>query len=165
MTVVNLSNPFVLGIGQVLTPLIAQAFSEKGPQELKRVVLKATIFLGIVLTCFCIGALLFGDEVVKIIYGGEFTDNRWTIFLLAVVALVSALSMPPGFGLLALERPEVNLKASIIGVVITVAAVSTLIFHFKLLGVAGGLLCGFMSILAVHWIVFGRTVAKASINR
>lgn len=62
MTVVHLSNPFVLGIGQVLTPRIAQALADTGLRDMQRVVRKAAFFMGLALSCFCIGAFFSGTR-------------------------------------------------------------------------------------------------------
>lgn len=162
MTVVHLSNPFVLGMGQVLTPRIAQAFTNNGPREVQRVARKATIFMGLALSGFCIGAFLFGDEALRIFFGSQYDGNRHTITVLSVSILAFALSMPAASSLLALERPDVSLKASVAGLLITVTVASALVFPLGVLGVAWGLLSGQIGVLAVRWIVFSRMAVKKS---
>jgi O-antigen/teichoic acid export membrane protein len=160
MTVVHLSNPFVLGIGQVLTPRVAQAFADKGPREMQRVARKATLFMGFALSGFCIGAFLFGEEALRLFYGSQYDGNRYTITVLSLSILVSALSMPVASSLLALERPDVSLKASVTGLLLTVTVASTLVFPLGVLGVAWGLLSGQIGTSAVRWVVFKRLAAK-----
>lgn len=162
MTVVHLSNPFVLGMGQVLTPRIVQALADNGSREMQRVVRKATLLMGMTLICFCIGAFLFGDEALRILYGNQFDGNRATITVLSVVTLVFAMTLPAASALLALERPDVSLKASVTGLVFTMTIASALVFHQGVLGVAWGLLCGQIGASAVRWIVFSRMAEKKS---
>ena len=161
MTVLHLSNPFVLGIGQMLTPRIAQALADNGLREMQRVVRKASLFMGLTLSCFCIGAFLFGDEALRVFYGSQFDGNRYTITVLSVVTLVFALTLPAASGLLALERPDVSLKASVTGLLLTVTVASALVLHLGVLGVAWGLLCGQIGASAVRWIVFTRIGKKS----
>ena len=160
MTVVHLSNPFVLGMGQVLTPRVAQAFADKGIREVQRVARKATIFMGLALSGFCIGAFLFGDEALRLFYGSQYDGNRYIITVLSVSILAFALSMPAASSLLALERPDVSLKASAAGLLLTVAIASALVFPLGVLGVAWGLLSGQIGASAVRWIVFTRMAVK-----
>ena len=162
MTVVHLSNPFVLGMGQVLTPRVAQAFADNGLREVQRVARKATLFMGLALSGFCIGTFLFGDEALRIFYGSQYDGNSRTITVLSVSILASALSMPAGSSLLALGRPDVSLKASATGLLLTMTVASALVFPLEVLGVACGLLCGQMGASAVRWIVFTRMAVKKS---
>lgn len=156
MTVVHLSNPFVIGMGQVLTPRVAQAFADNGLREVQRVARKATLFMGLALSGFCIGAFLFGDEALRIFYGSQYDGNSHTITVLSVSILASALSMPAASSLLVLERPDVSLKASATGLLLTMTVASVLVFPLGVLGVAWGLLCGQIGASAVRWIVFRR---------
>jgi O-antigen/teichoic acid export membrane protein len=160
MTVVHLSNPFVIGMGQVLTPRVAQAFTDNGLREVQRVARKATLFMGLALSGFCIGAFLFGDEALRIFYGSQYDGNSHTITVLSVSILASALSMPAASSLLVLERPDVSLKASATGLLITMTVASALVFPLGVLGVAWGLLCGQIGASAVRWIVFRRMAVK-----
>lgn len=156
MTVVHLSNPFVIGMGQVLTPRVAQAFADNGLREMQRVARKATLFMGLALSGFCIGAFLFGDEALRIFYGSQYDGNSHTITVLSVSILACALSMPAASSLLALGRPDVSLKASATGLLLTMTVASVLVFPLGVLGVAWGLLCGQIGASAVRWIVFRR---------
>lgn len=162
MTVVHLSNPFVLGMGQVLTPRVAQAFADNGPREVQRVARKATLFMGLALSGFCIGAFLFGEEALRLFYGSQYDGNRYIITVLSLSILASALSMPAASSLLALERPDVSLKASVTGLLLTVTVASTLVFPLGVLGVACGLLSGQIGASAVRLIVFSRMAVKKS---
>jgi O-antigen/teichoic acid export membrane protein len=162
MTVVHLSNPFVLGMGQVLTPRVAQAFADNGPREVQRVARKATLFMGLALSGFCIGAFLFGEEALRLFYGSQYGGNRYTITVLSLSILASALSMPAASSLLALERPDVSLKASVTGLLLTVTVASTVVFPLGVLGVACGLLSGQIGASAVRLIVFSRMAVKKS---
>jgi len=95
-------------------------------------------FYGLALSGFCIGAFLFGDEALRIFYGSQYDGNSHTITVLSVSILASALSMPAASSLLVLERPDVSLKASATGLLITMTVASALVFPLGVLGWRGG---------------------------
>ena len=159
-TIVRMSNPFVLGMGQVLTPRVTQAFAAGGLPEVRRVARKAAILMGVALSGFCLGVFFFGGEALRIIYGSQYGGYSHTITVLSVSIMAFALSMPAASGLLALERPDVSFKANVIGLLLTVTVASALVFPLGVLGVAWGLLSGEISALAVRWIVFNRIAKK-----
>jgi O-antigen/teichoic acid export membrane protein len=156
MTVVHLSNPFVLGVGQVLTPRIAQAWGDNGLREVRRVARKASIFFGLALSGFCIGAFFFGEEALRLFYGSQYEGNRYIITVLSLAVLSFVLGMPAASGLLALERPDAILKANVAGILLTATAASALVYPLGVLGAACGLLCGQIGASAGRWIVFSR---------
>lgn len=160
MTVVQFSNPFVLGVGQVLTPRIARALADSGVKEVQRVAWKATILVGLVLSAFCIGTLLFGDMAMKTIYGGQYGGHSYSITVLAASILACALGSPAAASLLALERPDVSLKASVVGLFFTVTFASALVLHLGVLGVACGLLAGQIGASTIRWAAFTRLAMK-----
>ena len=162
MTVVHLSNPFVLGMGQVLTPRVAQAWADNGSWELHRVMRKATIFLGITLSTFCVGAFFFGEEALKIFYGSQYDGNRYIITVLSITILTSVLGMPATSGLLALKRPDGILKTNVAAILLTATVASALVHPFGVLGVTCGLLCGQIGASAGRWIVFTRIRVNGS---
>jgi O-antigen/teichoic acid export membrane protein len=161
MTVVHLSNPFVLGMGQVLTPRAAQALAAGGPREVVQITRKTTLFMGVVLTGFCLGAFLFGEEALRVFYGSQYDGNRHTITVLSVSILAMVLSMPATSSLLTLGRPDVGLKAGVVGLMITVTVAFALVFPFGVLGVAWGLLAGQIGSSALRWVIFARMTAGA----
>jgi O-antigen/teichoic acid export membrane protein len=162
MTVIHLSNPFVLGMGQVLGPRVVKAWTDNGLREMQRVMRKSTIFLGLVLSGFCIGVFLFGEEALRLFYGSQYEGNHHIITMLSFWVLIMVLSLPIACGLFALERPDGNLKANVAGIIITGTVASALVLRFGMMGVVFGLLCGQIGASAVRWLIFTRMVEKTS---
>jgi O-antigen/teichoic acid export membrane protein len=156
MTVISLSNPFILGIGQVLTPWLAQALTDGGPGELRRVTRKATGLMGLALGGFCLGLWLWGEEALRLLYGGQYMGQGPLVFLLSVSILAFALSLPPMGSLLVLGRPDMSLKVSVVGLLLTAAVAFVLVGSWGLVGVACGLIVGQTGSSAMRWIVFNR---------
>jgi O-antigen/teichoic acid export membrane protein len=165
MTVIHLSNPFIIGTAQVLTPRVVQAWAESGLREVQRVMLKTTLFLGIALSGFCIGIFLFGEELLRLFYGSQYEGSHYIIMALSFSVLSFVLGLPASCGLFALERPDGNLKANLVGIFLTASVASALVFRFGIIGVVCGLLCGQIGASAVRWRIFTREAAKQSALR
>jgi O-antigen/teichoic acid export membrane protein len=160
MTVIHLANPFIMGTAQVLTPRLAQAWAESGIWEVKRVMRKATVFLGLALSGFCLGVFLFGGEALKIFYGSQYEGHDHILIPLAFSVLSFVLGIPAACSLFVLERPEENLKANLVGIFFTAAVASALVFRFEMMGLVCGLLCGQISAAVTRWRIFSRVAAK-----
>src|SRR5204863_995538 len=60
MTIALFSNPLILGISNALAPRTAQAFTQGGGGELRRVVFQTTALLGAAMTVFCLTVMITG---------------------------------------------------------------------------------------------------------
>ncbi len=162
MTVVTLSNPFVLGLANMVGPQSARAVASGGHAELWPVAVRSTMFIGTGMALFCIAVALFGDAALVLLYGREFAGNGLVVTVLALAILAWAVGVSAAHGLKALERPDVNFRAGLLGVVITVPLALTLVGSAGVLGVAFGALVGRVVELAVRGTTFVRLVAPQS---
>jgi O-antigen/teichoic acid export membrane protein len=160
MTVIHLANPFIIGTAQVLTPRLAQAWTVNGLWEVKRVMRKAAVFLGLALSVFCIGVFFFGEEALSLFYGSQYEGHQRILIVLSFSVLSFVLGIPAACGLFVMERPDGNLKANLVGIFFTAAMAFALVFRFEMMGVVLGLLCGQISAAAVRWRIFIRLAAK-----
>jgi O-antigen/teichoic acid export membrane protein len=147
MTVVTLSNPFILGMSNVLGPDLARAFARGGRDEVRRVAGKNTLILGGIMAGFVGLVALFGNDLMRLFYGSEYTGHGLTIFLMALGLMVSALGIPSDHGLRALERPALAFRASLAGLMTTLVTASLLAVWWGMPGAACGALAG--SIVAI----------------
>jgi O-antigen/teichoic acid export membrane protein len=159
--VVCLVNPPVLGISNVLTPKTAQAFAERGCGELQHLVRRTTLVLGGAMGAFCGFAVLFGDLLLRLLFGREFSGNRQMVGVLAVGVLASFIVLAHGSALLSIERPDMNVAARAVGLLVALAAGLCLIWPFGSLGAAYSLLAGNAVAATVTRIAYGRLVCRA----
>ncbi len=136
--IVSMANPFVMGMSNILSPSAAHAYTQ-GVGELRRVVVKTTIILAGSVGLFCLLILILGDQVLILVYGGEFAGNRLALSVLALTSLITALSTPLGYGLRAMDRPDVNFKNNFIQLGVTVTAGVWLVKAYSLSGVVWAL--------------------------
>jgi O-antigen/teichoic acid export membrane protein len=158
-TVVSLSNPLLIGIGNVLGPRTARAAAEGGGAEVRRVVRTTTLLLGGLMAVFVALVWLFGGWLLEWLYGRAYAGYELTAVVLAAATLAGAIGMSADHGLRALGRPETAFKASVLALVVTLAVVLALVGPWKVLGAAGGMLVGSVAGAAVRWVAFRRLTA------
>jgi O-antigen/teichoic acid export membrane protein len=145
MAIVAFSNPFVIGMSLYLTPAICQAFVDRDDAARRRVVAWVTLVMGACMGAFCVAAWLYGDAVMVTVYGAGYEGYHATVTVLAATVFATVLAHGPGTALLALDRPELNFRASVAGMVVTVPAVAVLAVPLGPTGVAWGLLLGHLA--------------------
>jgi len=158
ISIVSLARPVIQGVSNVLVPRAALAFAEGGRLEVRRVAAKTTRLVALAMTLFCGGVMLVGAELVSLLYGGEYADCQAIVAVLALAVLCSALGTAAYDGLRAIERPDVNFKANLLGLATTAVSCSALMVAWGVLGAAAGLLAGYALTAAVRWVVFLRQV-------
>jgi len=162
MSVVLLSNLFVLGMGSVLTARIARGYAEGGRSEMKRVVWKTTILMGLVMLGFCGVLAGFGDQLVTFLYGARYAGHGHMISVLAFAVLAATIAMSASSGLWTMERPDLSFMAGVIGMVVTVGCCVGLVVPFGFLGVAYGWLAGRIASAMTRWVLFLRLANERS---
>jgi O-antigen/teichoic acid export membrane protein/serine/threonine-protein kinase RIO1 len=161
MTVVLFSNPLILGISNALAPRTAQAFSQGGGAELRRVVLQTTLLLGLAMALFCGVVFLTGDEVMDLLYDGpQYDGHGHTVAVLALAMLATALGMPASNALTAIERPDAIFKVGLVAVALTAVLVPCLVAGWDVRGAAYGFLAGNMAGAAGRWLAFEALVLR-----
>ncbi len=161
MTVVQFSNPLLLGVSNALAPRTAHAFSEGGGGELRRVVLQTTLLLGALMGLFCAVVLFAGDDVMEFLYRGpQYTGFQHTITVLSLAMLAAALGMPASNGLAAIERPDVIFTSGLYSAGLTLVLVPCLVTGWGVTGAAYGFLAGHAAGSLGRWLAFVALVRK-----
>jgi O-antigen/teichoic acid export membrane protein len=160
MTLVGLSNTFLMGLCNFLSPRAARAYAEGGVSELRMVLQKtALLFVG-TLGSIATLATVAGEYVAVAIYGPQFVGAGSIVAVLSLSVLANSLGVTAGNGLFAMERPKANFLADLISlgvvVVVTVACVPLL----GPLGAALATLSGTASDAAVRLWILRRTMGE-----
>jgi O-antigen/teichoic acid export membrane protein len=142
MTIAQFSNPLTIGLGNVLIPRAVLALQHGGGPNLLRQITSDTLLIGVIMTVFCAIVLLLGDQLLILLYGGDYSGQGRAVAVLALALLASAIGMPASNALAALEHPRTIFWAGLIGAAITVVLVSTLVSAWGVIGAAYGFLAG-----------------------
>lgn len=164
LTIPLIANPFVLAVGQLLTPKVAQAFAHGGVDGLCRAIRRWSALLAITMIVFCGLVLLFGGTLLRFLYGDRFAGQEPVIWVLSVSTLLSAVGMPVGSGLWTLQKSAADFRVTLISLVITLLAVLALVQVWELMGVACGLAAGRLVGLVARWVSFTRMLRLARAN-
>lgn len=154
--ILNVFNPIVLGLNNVLMPRIAMAMSQDGAREVRRVVHKATLALLSGTAVFCGTIILFGSQIIRLVYGDKYAGQEGTITILAIDMLVQSLATPAAYGLWAFERSRTLFFVRLVRMGITVPMSLVLIPQFGPLGAAWGLLGSNIVGGLVTWTLYNR---------
>ncbi len=152
--VVALSNPFILGVGNMLTPGAAHVVAAGDLRRLQQLIVNASLLVVSAMACFCCVVGMFADELLLLVYGTAYADHGWLVTALAVAVLASSAGMVAGMGLCALERTDANFRADVAGLVVMALVTGLLVLPWGILGVACGLLAGNLAKTAAKWRAF-----------
>lgn len=159
--VILASNPFVLGVGNVLTARTAQAFSTGGVEELRHVVRKAGFLFAVTMSVFCSLIAIFGGYVVVLLYGSRYAGHGYTVAVLAAATLAWTMAHPFACGLLAMERSDDTFKVRLLALSTAVVVSPVLILSLGILGAAYALLTGNLVAAVAMYCFYRRVLGKA----
>jgi O-antigen/teichoic acid export membrane protein len=161
ITLVMLTNPFILGITNVLVPRAAQSFTEGGTRALRQVVLRSATILGTVMALFCLTTLVLSEQMLRIVFNRtEYEGSGHIVTLLAFGMLAHALGHPVLNGLAAFGRPEVCFRSGALIFGIALVMVPLLVTRWQVEGAAWGFLAGQSIATAVWWLAFLKLVPR-----
>lgn len=138
LMLVLIANPIVLGLQNVLSPSIAKSMHEGGNQRVRRLVLRSTVALTLMMSVYVTIIAIWGDLILQQLYGSGFAGHGITIGLLGWGALATAAGVSSNHGLRAIERPELNCVAAVLGLVVGVVTAYCLIPSWGVTGAAIG---------------------------
>ena len=164
MGVIYLANPFMVGMANYLAPKTAHGFAHGGVREMKDVIKKASAVIATAMILFCALMAIFGERFLILIYGSKYAKNGLAVLILAFGQLAQSLAMPLNYGLLAMERADVEFKSYLLALCFLFSAGLWLIKSFGIFGVAYSYLGSNMIASVYRWIVFRKYVMANSVE-
>ena len=159
--VVFLSNPFLSGIRNMLGPEASNAYANNGKVNLRETLYRTGTVLGVTMGLFCVMLCLWGELLMVWLYGKQYAGYGNHVIILGLSALVSSVTVPFAYGLIAMERCDVNFKVDLISLLITVTLGVALVKWYGAIGVAYGLLLSNFVTLFVRGYMFGSCLKSA----
>jgi O-antigen/teichoic acid export membrane protein len=153
-TLVGLSNMFMMGLCNFLSPKAARAFATGGLAELQSILRKTAILFAASLGAICVVGFTLGETIAVAVYGEQFGDTGWIIGVLSLSVLANSMGVTAGNGLWAMERPSANFVADLVSLGVVIVATVSLVPLFGPLGAALATLSGTSTDAAVRlWIL------------
>jgi O-antigen/teichoic acid export membrane protein len=159
-TLVGLSNTFMMGLCNFLSPRAARAFAEGGLAELKSVLAKTALLFAATLGSLAVVGFVLGDQIAVLVYGPQFAGTGWIIGVLSLSVLANSMGVTAGNGLWAMERPQANFVADLMSLAVVIVATISLVPMFGPLGAALATLSGTSTDAAVRLFILRQTMRE-----
>lgn len=162
MAIVSLANPFVFGMTNVLAPRLAHAHGEEDAAGVRRLVWTSSAIIGLVVGSYCLMLTIWGDAVVALCYGAQFTGQHWTIITCALAMFTGVMGTSVSHGLWVKQRNDINFQASLIGLVVTLLIAIPLLDNLGAVAANLGLLAGNTVATSLRFWAFLRLSRRGS---
>lgn len=163
MSIIAVSNPFVLGISNILNPQASMAYARSGIAGLRQVVAWATYLFASGMGILCTALALGGAILVPALYGSQFGGQGITIALLAMGILARAVGIGSDIGLLTLEHSKTGFVTGAVGLLLTVVSSVLFVVRWGATGCAAAFLLGSIVATALRFWAFHRLSRTATI--
>ena len=139
-SLVYITNPFLMGMTNLLSPMAAHAFAQGGVKKMNRLIFLFTIVLLIFMATFCLIALFKGDWLLSLFYGKKYVGNGQIVAIAFIRLPSSNMTIPLCCGLMAAELPDIVFKSYILGVVLTFIFGIPLVKYYGINGIVIGMI-------------------------
>lgn len=154
MSVVMLSNPLILGMSNFIGPGLAHAYAQGSRPAVLRIVGKSTLIVAGLLSLFSVFLIVFGDTLLGLLYGAEYTGNQATLTWLALAVLAGSLTIVADHGLRSMERPGLSFACGMAGTITTLVMAVVLVRTHGMAGAACGYCLGMVVNSGLHGLAF-----------
>jgi O-antigen/teichoic acid export membrane protein len=137
VSIVMICNPFMQAMGNHFAPRFARAMAAGGRATVRKLFWHASAIVGSVVLAFALLLIAFGGQVVELLYRGPaFAGLSVVVAVLALRMLMFSVRLGSHQALLVLERAELSVLATFVGLTITTALSLWMIGPFGVMGAA-----------------------------
>ena len=155
LSIIALSNPFLLGIFNLMTPKIAHAIKHEGREGIVRHLVTDTLLLGIVMGLFTLAIVFAGDSIMRLLYpGDEYLASSGILSVLALSSLAATLGAPATVVLSCWERGREVAGVALGTLALSLGLVWPMMTMWGLIGAAYALLIVETFGCMVRWALF-----------
>lgn len=140
--ILALSNPILMGIGNLLAPETARAYGSGGMRALKTSVMRTTVLVTAVTLALVVLVMVFSRRLLWVTFGEVEPGQVLVIVLLSIATLTAMMSFGAENALRALARPADNLIACLAGWFVSLLVAGIFVSTWNAPGAALGMLAG-----------------------
>ena len=160
-SVVAFANPLLYGFFNILLPKFVRTLQQQGATALRRQACFDALLLAALMGTFSLAIFIFGDDILRLLYGGEaYAGFGQLLTILALASLAAAVGEPAAIGLAAAKRAHVTTVVTALTVALSLVLIAALLPTYKLLGAAYGMLAVEIVGSIGHWTAFLLFVPK-----
>jgi O-antigen/teichoic acid export membrane protein len=154
-SIVAFTNPLVFGFCNLFTPKFVRILKHDGIAALRRRVISDATILSGIMAAFCLVVLLFGADVMRLLYRDEiYAANSNVLGVLALAALAAAVGTPASLALAATGRARAVSVVILLSALVSTTLVALLLPRWGLLGAAYAVLIGEALGAVGRWAAF-----------
>lgn len=157
-SIVLLSNPLMAALANYVTPHGSRRLAQFGYQSFKVFIQKLVLLVTIGSTVFAILMGAFGESLVTLIYGAEYSLQGNVMLVMSLCLPLWAMACIWSSGICAIEKTSHNFLANLIGLLVTIFICMALVHWSGKVGVAIGLLAGSLATAIFQGIAFHKCV-------
>ena len=156
---IGAANVLLLGLGSVAPVRAAQCFHDGGRDALLSYLRRLTL-LGGAACCLIVGVVAVAPAFwLDLLYGAAFVKHSDLVLWWAVAFILGFFTLPPVFGLRALEQTKFLFWSQFYAAVFSVACSYPLIYYFGLSGAMFGILAIPLIRMGILTVAFKRQVS------
>jgi O-antigen/teichoic acid export membrane protein len=160
-SIVLLSNPLILAIANLYGATTARAYAKGGYWAVRKIVQQAALYCSAAMLLLWLLLVLMGGPFVALLYGDEFAGNGSLVSTIALAAPFWALGAIMAVALRAVDRPEIDFRAKLLGVLITLIGSALTVNVGGVSAVAYSLVAGsIVSALYLTWAFYLQVPAE-----
>lgn len=138
--VVALGNPALLGVQNLVGPIVSHVYAADGHRALHRLTVKIAMWIAFAVSILSGALCIAGGKLVASLYGSHYAGNGVVVAILALNLLVSATVFPFSRALFAIDQANFDFYANCTALFIMATLGLWLVWVFGPLGAALGLL-------------------------
>lgn len=159
MSLFVVANPFMMGVRNFLVPKLSHHAADSSV-HVKSLVSASTRLVATIMGTGLVLVCIFGGTVVEWIYSERYAGYGDIVCILALATMTWSLTAPHTDGLLALRRPDIELKSYLIAAVISLTFGAYLVYQYGILGASIAILLSDGVAAAVRFSAFRRISAR-----
>ena len=152
-------NPIVLALNNDAAPRVSNDYASRGLDGLSRSVVRSAAIAGILTLPVLVILLVFGAKLVRLMYGARFAGTGPIVDLLAIGMWFYAISLSFPYGMLTLNRANIDFVINVACFVSFIVFGVILIRTYGVLGAAGSFLM-VQSVALILRVVAFRSILK-----
>ena len=156
--ILGLANIILLGLDNWLNPTASIHFAKNGKGALNRLLVRVSIWGGVVIGAYCIAASLFSQVLLDLLYRNIYSGYEMIVILFALQTLVIFSVRMPTYGIRAIRKPQYLFISKLISALFALPASIFLINHFGIYGACSGMILGQLILFAALTLFYLKTI-------
>jgi len=167
MSVALFTNPFIIGLSNMLWGKAARTFQEGSSARLLRASIIDTALLGTILILFCLIILVAGEDILQLLFpSGEYASYHDIVTILAFSQLACGIGMPASSALAGMGYVRTNSALALAETVVMAILALPLVALWGITGAASAILIVAVIRAITRWtafVILARTHSSSNI--